>query len=923
MGVLPQGTSPPLVLAGTPKVTMEQPLVQPSTEGGFTSSASAKPAVSLEHDRKQQLNQEPKSAQDQVPLQQKFQTGDSISMQTMDAPMPSESQFPSRIFLDVCSGSTRPLSTAILAQGGDVCSIDILRCTEYDLLDDSFFLKLLRICASGRVAYIACSPSCNEYSVLKLKPGGPPPLRSREHLAGFPHLSADDLTKVQNSHTMLARCCELLQVVFSAGGHGHLEQPPSAMSWLESCTQQWLTSGGFYCINLAACAFGRDWPKSWLFASSFQPLTAMACTCPHQPGHHQKLAGVRDASGGFMSRRTAEYPEQLAQQFASIVIPLVTGSAIDFSVENLLQSLPRKGTWDQPTSNVDGAGFHSRPDWSHPNSIKTDTFKDFRQHWMQQICILKLHKEIATHFSQQRPEPPFTDDLVNQMRSSIEQFLAAHNVHTDWTIPPNQPLCLHVLQALSRVMQDPDIELFQHLIDGVPTGYLRNIPPSHCFEQTADTDDEPPPLSVHFDAWKSAHDDPAITTELVEEEIKQGWVYEFPGTLEEAQTAFPIGVSVGKLGVATSSSRPPRLVVDSSVCGLNQNCPLPERGSLPSAKDLIRSYPLRNTSSPVSGLSLDVKSAHKRVAIRPSEQGLVGFSWQGKLYFYRVCPFGATFSAHWWSRLGGFLLRLSHRLLFLPHIGLLYVDDFIFVQEAKVLPISAAFLVLFFRAINLPISWKKCELSHTITWIGWKFNFYSGLVSVHPDKQTKLMGLIASLLKHTRVPLKVIQKVVGLAMWITQIFPLMRIWLHHLYMDMHKIPATQFSVDPGYWHEMVACLDTDLTFHSRPPGTAIPIGGKLIEVRHRKVLTIEDVPSSLLSERRVWLRIRDPTSTRRILGPGSIRTLHMLSTWMSRMAPVRSIWPATTINFFAAADACAHDQMTQIGGFINLPQRTI
>ena len=39
-------------------------------------------------------------------------------------------------------------------------------------------------------------------------------------------------------------------------------------------------------------------------------------------------------------------------------------------------------------------------------------------------------------------------------------------------------------------------------------------------------------------------------------------------------------------------------------------------------------------------------------------------------------------------------------------------------------------------------------------------------------------------------------------MWTTQLFPLMRIWLHHLYMDMHKIPATQFNVDPGYWHEI-------------------------------------------------------------------------------------------------------------------------
>ena len=255
------------------------------------------------------------------------------------------------------------------------------------------------------------------------------------------------------------------------------------------------------------------------------------------------------------------------------------------------------------------------------------------QNWMQSICKLKLHTEIENHFSQQRPEPPFTDELVNQMRSTIEQFLASQNLQPNWDIPQNQPLCLHILQALSRVMEDPDTALFQHLIDGVPTGYLRNIPLSNCFEQTAEADDDPPPLSVHFDGWKSAHDDPTITTELVDEELRQGWIFEFPGTLEEAQAAYPIGVSVGKLGVATSTTRSPRLVVDSSIRGLNQNCPLPEKGSLPSAKDLIRSYPLRNTSAPVSGLSLDVKSAHKRVAIHPSEQGLVGFAWQGKYIF--------------------------------------------------------------------------------------------------------------------------------------------------------------------------------------------------------------------------------------------------------------------------------------------------
>ncbi len=194
-----------------------------------------------------------------------------------------------------------------------------------------------------------------------------------------------------------------------------------------------------------------------------------------------------------------------------------------------------------------------------------------------------------------------------------------------------------------------------------------------------------------------------------------------------------------------TDSRPPRLVVDLSIGGLSQQCFIAEKSSLPSAKDILRSYPIRNSSDDQLGLSIDIKSAHKRVAIRPSERGLVGFSWQNRLHFYRVCPFGATFSPHWWSRLGGFLLRLCHRMIYISHIGLLYVHAFIFSQSDKVLPISACLILLLFQAIKLPISWRKCEPSHSVIWIGWKFNFLSGLVSIPQEKQKKLLVLIDQL----------------------------------------------------------------------------------------------------------------------------------------------------------------------------------
>lgn len=77
------------------------------------------------------------------------------------------------------------------------------------------------------------------------------------------------------------------------------------------------------------------------------------------------------------------------------------------------------------------------------------------------------------------------------------------------------------------------------------------------------------------------------------------------------------------------------------MCGVKDRCKLPERTTLPSAKDVIRCFPLRNNSLELSGFSLDIKSAHKGVVLRDTEQGLLGFCLNDSLYFYRVCPFGA------------------------------------------------------------------------------------------------------------------------------------------------------------------------------------------------------------------------------------------------------------------------------------------
>jgi hypothetical protein len=207
-----------------------------------------------------------------------------------------------------------------------------------------------------------------------------------------------------------------------------------------------------------------------------------------------------------------------------------------------------------------------------------------------------------------------------------------------------------------------------------------------------------------MDNWRSSSDRPELTDELVQAEVNQGWVEPFDGTIEDAQTRWPSGVAIGRLGIAISDSRDPRLVVDSSICGTNSSCKVREHQALPTSKDVLRTFPLRDNDDELGGLSLDIKAAHKRVVIRESERGLLGFSHAGRLYFYKVAPFGAIFSTHWWGRLGAFLVRLWHLLIYIKHSLWLYVDDFLFSQNWKVLPLSSTFICIFFQLMKLPIS---------------------------------------------------------------------------------------------------------------------------------------------------------------------------------------------------------------------------
>ena len=115
------------------------------------------------------------------------------------------------------------------------------------------------------------------------------------------------------------------------------------------------------------------------------------------------------------------------------------------------------------------------------------------------------------------------------------------------------------------------------------------------------------------------------------------------------------------------------------------------------------------------------------------------------------------------------------------------------------------------------------------------FQFSLGTTSLDMQKRSKLLKLIQALESQKHIHKRDIEPFLGLAVWVTQLFPGMRPLLQDFYADLFSAPASLYSIDPGAWPNLANHLDNNLRFTSTPPGTGIPIGGLLVSVRHQSV----------------------------------------------------------------------------------------
>ena len=335
----------------------------------------------------------------------------------------------------------------------------------------------------------------------------------------------------------------------------------------------------------------------------------------------------------------------------------------------------------------------------------------------------------------------------------------------------------------------------------------------------------------------------------------------------------------------------------------------------------IGSKPLSNQSYWPSSCKRKFRkdAAHKTVRIHPDEQGLLGFQADNQLWFYRVAPFGGSFSAHWFQRISAFMVRMFHLLLWVQHALWAYVDDFFLVQPSSVIELGASLLLCFCAVFGVPISFAKLQLGSMVRWIGWQFNLRAQVFSVPQEKLHKLLALCVQVLEHKHTCRKDLEALIGFLHWLLQVSPVLRPWLSCLYADLARPLGTSYSVSPGIWQAITDSLSSSLHFTSSPPGSGLPIGGKLLSAKHVELHRKSDLRMVQASGKRLWLRVADPRTEKRKLSAVSAEFIKFWMRWAictPRLRALRS--PPVASPASIAADAMASGSTVGIGGFASL-----
>ena len=184
---------------------------------------------------------------------------------------------------------------------------------------------------------------------------GPQPLRSAEHLLGFPTLTGADETKVNLANKLYRAAIRILQICMLLGCLVSIENP--ARSWLwallavlvkETNNSQFVAwFSDLESVYFDACAHGSLRDKRTKLLATPGAFTALAADCPGNHKHASWQPYKSEHGVVFPTAAEAEYPNILCKRMAQCVLDRVALHGIKPMPSKRLKDLLKLGLGSQ------------------------------------------------------------------------------------------------------------------------------------------------------------------------------------------------------------------------------------------------------------------------------------------------------------------------------------------------------------------------------------------------------------------------------------------------------------------------------------------------------------------------------------------------------------------------------------------------
>ena len=408
-------------------------------------------------------------------------------------------------FWEIFSG-VAGLTTAFM-NAGWACGppIDILYCSDYDLLNPLFLGVCLGLIFERRIRMLHVGPPCSSFS-MACNGTASTRMRSEQFPAGLPNLSKVRQEKVTLGNALAEVATKLCQAISLVGCLWTWEQPWTSLMWIYPPVKAFLLK---YCEAKAyidVCSFGAPWKKPTGLAANFEKILELVryCTCTKP---HQILRGT-GPDGRAWTAIASPYWPAFADEWALTcgfcepcedeLIPVTShlhGFGVapdDVPIAELLEEanfVPSSGTSVHTSALRIAAGLQP-PGRRMPTILPEGLGPDEHlrvalgvQHPVARRVLLKPHIHHALDNQHSDPNHLISFRyrlmelvlaLANALRSAAQRILGF--VHRDlWGVLSKKNIAL--MRELNFICRCPDFSAVIDLVWGLPmAGWARHCP---------------------------------------------------------------------------------------------------------------------------------------------------------------------------------------------------------------------------------------------------------------------------------------------------------------------------------------------------------------------------------------------------------------------------------------------------------------